>query len=557
MNAKEMLFNAMVGIYEDVTKMVTETGETIVPGSGHILYSQYTGLYFAELFTNNRFPNPYYMDPKVLEQAIKCWEYFYTLTDSDGKTRLVTYDNYWGLCVDEWGVFHWMNTLELLKDYLDPKIIDKWNDRIDTIMLKNVVPGVKRQLYSNRFRYDVAQHEVSNHFCWHVTAAYRYGQLRQDRSIMDIADEVMNLIADGQTISGTWYEGKTLVSKYATVTIGALSKYYFLSGNKKILHALQKSLSYISKLLYPDFSVSAAIDTRNRYSKAFAPMHFPAAYSLFEEGNQVVSAFVKAVCDALSRKPFKGSTQGLAMLVENYRHIQDDFQVLPMEKFTLYKDTVRMPEEKVLILKKGDWVVDMCCQPVRVFGSRWILERQNLFAVYRDQSGLVIGGGHSIAQPELSCFNVISAGKLYYTHEEGNLTDANDGMDLVYGNRKCKIRFCFEEDALKIRYSVEGLTETERAYVHIPFFVALDEKIGCCGKEITLSKEPFACGIPEGGSLMIKGRTVTLSEEGLLRYPILPYNSYIVNHEKSFNEIFAIITVEFEHNKHELTVTVK
>ena len=29
MNAKEMLFNAMVGIYEDVTKMVTETGETI------------------------------------------------------------------------------------------------------------------------------------------------------------------------------------------------------------------------------------------------------------------------------------------------------------------------------------------------------------------------------------------------------------------------------------------------------------------------------------------------------------------------------------------------
>ena len=201
MNAKEMLFNAMVGIYEDVTKMVTETGETIVPGSGHILYSQYTGLYFAELFTNNRFPNPYYMDPKVLEQAIKCWEYFYTLTDSDGKTRLVTYDNYWGLCVDEWGVFHWMNTLELLKDYLDPKIIDKWNDRIDTIMLKNVVPGVKRQLYSNRFRYDVAQHEVSNHFCWHVTAAYRYGQLRQDRSIMDIADEVMNLIADGQTIS--------------------------------------------------------------------------------------------------------------------------------------------------------------------------------------------------------------------------------------------------------------------------------------------------------------------------------------------------------------------
>ena len=55
---------------------------------------------------------------------------------------IVTYDNYWGLCVDEWGVFHWDEHFGAFERiYLDPKIIDKWNDRIDTIMLKNVVPA--------------------------------------------------------------------------------------------------------------------------------------------------------------------------------------------------------------------------------------------------------------------------------------------------------------------------------------------------------------------------------------------------------------------------------
>ena len=44
--------------------------------------------------------------------------------------------------------------------------------------------GVKSSFTATGSAYDVAQHEVSNHFCWHVTAAYRYGQLRQDRSIM-------------------------------------------------------------------------------------------------------------------------------------------------------------------------------------------------------------------------------------------------------------------------------------------------------------------------------------------------------------------------------------
>ncbi len=557
MNAQKMLFDAMLGIYDDVTAMVTEKGETIIPEKGHVLYSQYTGLYYAELYVNNRFDNPYYLKPHILEQAVKCWEFFYSLTDEDGKTRLVTYDNDWGLCVDEWGVFHWMNSLEMLKDYLDDEIKKKWSDRIDAIMIKNIIPGIKGQLSSNKFRYDVAQHEVSNHFCWHVVAAYRYGMLRGDRDAMDAAEEIMNMIADGQTLSGTWYEGKTLVSKYATVTIGALSKYYFLSGNEKVLNALRKSLSYISKLMYPDFSVSGAIDTRNRYSKTFAPMNFPAAYSLFCEGDEVVSTFVTAICNLLKGKRFVGSTQGIAMLVENYRHIKDDFHVHPVEKFTLYKETVRIPEEKVLILKDGKWVVDMCCQTVKMFGSRWILERQNLFGVYHDDSGLFIGGGHSIAQPQLSCFNVISAGKLYYTHDEGELTNANNGMNLVYGGRKCNIRFIFEGDALKINYKIEGLTPTERAYVNIPLYVSLNEPIQVNGNEVTLKTDPVAYGIPENGSVEIKGRTISLSCEGVLSYPLLPYNSYIVNHEKSFEETFAIITCEFEHNMSELTVTVR
>ncbi len=557
MNAQKIIFESMVGIYDDVSRMVTDKGETIVPEKGHILYSQYTGLYFAELYVNNKFENPYYKDPKTLEMAIKCWEFFYTLTDAEGETKLVTFDNYWGKCVDEWGVFHWMNSLELIKPYMDTDTVQKWSDRIDVIMQKKIIPGVKKQLHSNTFRYSIANHEVANHFCWHVVAAYRYGMLKDDKKAMEIADKVMNLIADGQTLSGTWYEGKTLVSKYATVTIGALSKYYFLSGNEKILNALRKSLTYISKLMYPDFSVSAAIDTRNRYSKHFAPMNFPAAYSYFDEGKEVVSTFVTAIQNILTNKSFIGSTQGIAMLVENYRHIKDDFMVSPVKEFRLYNETVCMPEENVLILKDKKWVVDMCCQTIKTYGSRWILERQNLFAVYNDDCGLIVGGGHSIAQPQLSCFNIVSHGKLYYTHEEGMLSNDNKGMNLTYGNKKCTVRFEFEEESLIIYYNVEGLSETERAYVNIPLFVGLGESVTVNDKKYLFGKEYFGTGVPKDSFVEYKGKKLYLSDEAVFNYPLIPYNSYVVNHQKSFEETFAVITVEFEHNRHDLKVIIK
>lgn len=557
MDAQQRIFKALRDIYDDLVAMVKQNGETIVPKSGHILYSQYTGLYFAKMYTESRFQNPYYQDDATLALAIRCWDFFYSLTDEDGTTALVTFDNDWGRCVDEWGVFHWMNTMAMLGTHLPEQTRQRWQARIEDIMMKKVVPGVKKQLASNRFRYELARHEVSNHFCWHVVATYRFGQLNTDASIMKIADDVMDLIAQGQTVTGTWYEGKTLVAKYATVTIGALSKYYFFSKKPRIFEALSKSFHYMAKLMYPDFSVTAAIDSRNRYGTRFAPMNFPAAYSHLKDCETMIGALTSAVCSVLQNRPFQGSTQGIAMLVEHLDDINRSIPVTSVDRFDLYPDTVTIPEENVLILKKNKWHVPMCCQPICVFGSRWILERQNLFDVYHEECGLIMGGGHSIAQPQLSTWNVISHGKVHYTHEAGMITDENDGMCLRYGERECTVRFAFDEQYLHIAYQVKQLLQTERGIVNIPLYTKMGDMITVDGTSHTCGREHFAVTVPKGASVQYKGVAMRLSKEAVLSYPLLPYNSYVVKHGKSFDETFAILTMEFEHDQTKLDVTVE
>ena len=152
----------------------------------------------------------------------------------------------------------------------------------------------------------------------------------------------------------------------------------------------------------------------------------------------------------------------------------------------------------------------MCCLKQEVLGNRWILERQSLISIFHDKAGLIIGGGHSISQPELSCFNIISKGKLEYLHSSGSVNPNDNTMALIYGQVNCyiKLRYTNNEE-IEIEYSCKGLAETDRVYVNIPLMNKQNESITLSGEYVILDDQMHAKYVDENEIIKFRGVDLT------------------------------------------------
>jgi hypothetical protein len=212
----------------------------------------------------------------------------------------------------------------------------------------------------------------------------------------------------------------------------------------------------------------------------------------------------------------------------------------------------------VNIDRKKDWTVSMCCLTQEVLGNRWILERQNLISIFHHKKGLIVGGGHSISQPELSCFNVISQGKLDYLHSAGSVNPDDNTMSLKYGQYICCIKLFHSSDGgVEIEYSCEGLKETDRVYVNIPLMNNLNENMDLVGEKIILDERMHSKFIDKNEFIKFRGVDIALNKDASFIYPILPYNSYKQEQKRVLTETFAVIRVELDYKRSTCTMKLK
>src|SRR5690606_29116354 len=92
------------------------------------------------------------------------------------------------------------------------------------------------------------------------------------------------------------------------------------------------------------------------------------------------------------------------------------------------------------ITRREGWTVTLAGATPRASASRFVLERQNLLGIFHEQTGLLIGGGNSVAQPEFSSFNIVAEGKVHYLHADSRLAEDGLGLSLQYGPRWCRIQ---------------------------------------------------------------------------------------------------------------------
>ena len=106
MTIREKMLETLIKIYPTVASHIDGQGAFLDEDGKKQIYNQCTGLFFAVLYTCDSPQNPYYKDEKTLELAIKCWDFYYTLTREDGQTQIITYDQYWHDQFEEWDTLH-------------------------------------------------------------------------------------------------------------------------------------------------------------------------------------------------------------------------------------------------------------------------------------------------------------------------------------------------------------------------------------------------------------------------------------------------------------------
>jgi len=410
-----------------------------------------------------------------------------------------------------------------------------------------MVEVINKTISSLEYKDELEKHIARNHFIWTVLCCYRYGMLYNRQDLMRLATGVMEDIVKHQSPEGTWLEGGSPVIKYAEVSTAAVSLFEHFTGNKKLQVAVEKCLDYTLNTIYPDFSKIGCIDGRNRHTRDISPYTAPTYYK-YEGGIAYLSEWSRyfdevVKFDGQDRTAATIMTSILSALPEEIPYVQENVNKYVPAR-TLY------PNLKTSIIRESPWTIPLCCLEQKLFDSRWVLHRQNLFSIFHEKHGLIIGGGHSISQPQFSCFNVITGGKSYYMYEEGQLMAVDDGMQLVYGGRECNITISkMDQNELVIEYAVEKLHETDRVYVNIPLYGGLGSSITINEKEMIWEKQFMASEIFANESFVYKGLSLSISEDAVFNYPVFPYNTHNRKQFKNYNEVYGIVTIELDYNK--------
>ncbi len=555
MTLKAKFVQALLSLHDAIAPRQQPNGQFLTD-TGYTVYNQYAGIYFALLYTHEDPANPHFHNPETLRRALAGWEFYRTQVNAEGKTRICTFDQYWYDNADEWGCYYWINTLQLLRPHMDPELAAQWDQCIDRIVHQAIRQYIDRVLADGPSQKNLAEGSVANHFIWHILCFYRYGMTRNRPEMCQEARAIMERICRTLPPHGAWFEHGLPVVKYAEVASCAVSLFELFDNNPVAAQTIDRSLDYVLATTYPDLTQNSALDSRNHYSTTRVPYTAP-TYGRSEAGRAYLTRWIDHVSDLHLPKSIATHLQGLAVVTDIACHLPPDIPCIEADPTTYLPEQTRWPQLNTAITRRHGWTLTLSGSPTKPSASRWVLERQNLVEIFNQVSpvspetestpgaGLIVGGGHSIAHPHFSCFNLIAEGKVHYLHADSRLDEAGLKLSLLYGPRWCHIHLeQITETQLQLRYEVEGLTDLERALVHIPLWPGQ-------------STPPVAQTLPAAAVFAWSSVQITLSEPARYTYPHHPFNPYLQKQQAESTPPHALLTVELDklHPTCRLTLT--
>jgi len=514
---KDLILKRIVASVPETLKTFDSTsGRFIAPGHpaglGWSPLHQDLIYTFAVLYRTPSPENPYAGDRNILDVCARAGDALASAQKDGGKFDVVnpTGEN-WGCYTICWTTYHWLEASVLLAEELGAERLERWRRGISAAY--ETICADLRKL-----------EHIHNIPAFHAMGLVRAGQVFKRAEWIEVGSGVIKRCAGEQTELGYWIEHDGPTPTYNSYYTHALGLYHRFTGDESVLPAIRRALDFQFVCTYPNGSPLETIDSRCKY-KVGVGMYGLAAYTLFPEGRR----FVRWLLEKSQRFGIWGSFTPFAwehagpnactpLLASAVQYgVEGPEAPIPLESSNRQASLGTLAR----VTQRGDWFHAFSAITAKPGESRWGMDLQAFVSLYHELTGLIIGGGNSREQPELSNF------RFGTQHIPDGAKLVDNGVELSYGKSVGTITLRLDGLAAEVVMNVQPHGDAipiaqlmVRTVPGKPIVTASGRTLPIDGSSIELSSEDA------GGAIAHNGWRLHLPQGANVRFPVLPFNPY-------------------------------
>ncbi len=502
--------------------------------------------------------------PRVATAITRLGDYLLSWYDDRGR---VSYDSHgYQVCgVDQRLTYAWLEALRLLYPARASFALEAWSDKISRACQTLLEEKLLRLQGVRRFVARVTG-TGTNHVMLYLSTVYRAGVVLERPDFCHLALPIARALARDMHPDGYWDEHSDLqrsggpTPSYNYITLTGMGLMAAWTGETIFAEAVARAARFHADFCYPDGTFLDLIDERARYDPSPRPADAfydcPRVWGLFAfsgtpEGRGLAALHMAGwLAKTPPDRPVNPET--LARHVENFTYWKPGPFAAPPTDQRRHRASLTLPAG---LFRAGPWCLGLSA--IRAGNAEdpayrhnpFALERQKLFSVWHEKTGLIIDGSHSKHQPENSTFAAApdAAHDYFPCGGEVGQADGEFWVRAVYKTFVGTVRLRpLDHRTLWIQMSVDP------AATRGPFSAAftlrvLDRKIiGLAGPIYELGTQGFSISSHVlGGGFVLGPITVTGARGFQLNWPLAPFNSYTSDHKSRFEMWVPRVSVDF------------
>ncbi|MCE9591195.1 MAG: hypothetical protein K8S99_11800 [Planctomycetes bacterium] len=396
------------GVPEAVKSFDAKSGRFLAENGGWAVTRQDIIFPLALLYTSEG--TRYHASRPILDLALRGGDALRDAQGPSGDWEFIKIDgSSWGRVFMPWSIYHWLEAFALLRDSLDARRRRRWSEGLTL-----ACDGVAREL-AKPFEHNIP--------CWKGMSLVRAAQLFDRPDWHEIGVRQERFAADHQHPDGYWPEGDAPTTHYNLVYVHAIGLYHAFTGDERVLPALRRAADFHAAFTYPDGASVETVDGRVKYTPEPSVTGLP-GLGVTPAGRALVSLIIQAAtqtgAEAKTGKASRSDTSWRKNQAQLSPHLASAFQHLrdgttaPLPSRALRSRTLH--RRRALVVRDRPW---FACVSGYVPGAsarhdllrnRWIMTRSNLFSLFHDRLGLLIGGGNSKHDPFFATFTLSRGG---------------------------------------------------------------------------------------------------------------------------------------------------
>lgn len=547
---------------ELVTVLVRQVGDLLKGfdadsghfGSGIWICTDQNAMYpLAVAYTLEAEENPYYRDAGLLEVIMKAGDALIADADTTGQWVFRKKDgSTWGNIWMPWTYSRWVRAYQMIKDEMPADRREAWTEAL-ALGFTGISATQLRHV-----------HNIPAH---HAMGLYVAGRALDRSDWCDQAAALLVKVAEVQAEGGYWSENIGPVVGYNFVYLDALGTYYALSGDRRVLPALEKGATFHYHFRYPNGQRVETIDERNPLKPGIDTGNVGFTFTpagrryLHEQWSRYGRD--KLPADLCASLLLYGQEGPMADAPSDARHV-----------FVLTEGGIA----RAATIRQGPWFGCLSAYTAPIPGSRWIQDRQNMVSLYHDDVGVILGGGNTKLQPGWSTFTVgdptllrhtpgdespdfVPKGELFHVPSEARVIREPDaGLDLAYGPVTCRVRVRPKDDR-KLEYVVEKSGASSLPVVaNLVLIPQMGKPITSAGGgEAKIGQEVIQWPAEKvGGMVSHAGCQWHVPPTATLHWPALPHNPYRKDGRATTEEGLIVISIPLDagNERHVITIEV-